>query len=526
MLQPGLFDLFGHGHHDGNGKRQSQQVSHRLNGGHTVGAQKPCHGIDDGDEAGTLPGGCQNEGTLGIAQAGAEHIDNGDPRVDGQGDALQNDAQRADLLHFGVFAGEDGDQGLGENNEDGSHGRRADESDLGGEAVALFHTVKPFGAPVEAGHRLEAAAEAQDDAEGEHHDLGADADARQNGVGNVARQIVEHDGGNHRKTAAEHGGRTHGNHVVNDVLAVADVLDGQVEHTPLGDIGEQENSEADHLGDHCRQRRAGNAHIQTEDEDGVQGAVEDTAEAHADHGKRGAALTSQALVHDKAGSHKGSGEEDVGGVVNGILLTGGGGTQQANHGSHKNGAEDHQQSADAEGGEEGGGKDLTGLFVVALAHQPGHVAVGTQSQQRAAHHDQLVKGGVDTDGGGGVGTQGADEVGIRQRVNGVNKEGDDGGDGHFGNDPVNGHREHHQSAGFLPLIAFVIHSMYPFCMPVAGGFHRFFYYTPNYSRMQLFPCPLFHKKKSPPGSWLRLPPNLVGGGALDAPKPAVCRPAG
>ena len=323
--------------------------------------------------------------------------------MDGQGDTLGDDGEGADLAHLHVGSGEEDDELVRKDDAEDRHHKAAPEGHLAGEAVGFLHPVIALGTPVEAGHGLEAVAEAQDDAEGEHHDLGAHADAGQDGVGEVAGQLVQQDAGDDGETIAEHGGRAHGDDLRDDLPAGTEIPDGQVQQAPPGHIGEDQDHEADHLGNGGGEGRTGDTHVEMEDENGVEDDVQNAAEAHAHHGKGGAALGSEALVHDEVAGHEGSGHEHVGGVIDGIGFAGGGGAQEANHGGHENGAEDQQTCADGEGGVEGGGQHPAGLFILVFAQEPGDVGVGTHGQHGAAHHDQLIQGGVDADRRRGVG---------------------------------------------------------------------------------------------------------------------------
>ena len=178
---------------DGYRQQQRQHIRHTLNRCDTVSTEDPGQRIQDGDKAAALPGGGQSHGALGVAQAHAVHVDDGDPGVDGQSDGLGDDGEGADAAHFQILARKEDDELVREDDANRRHDQAAPEGHPAGEAVALLDPVVTLGTPVETGHGLEAVAEAQDDAEGEHHDLGAHADARQNGIGDAARQGVQQD---------------------------------------------------------------------------------------------------------------------------------------------------------------------------------------------------------------------------------------------------------------------------------------------------------------------------------------------
>ena len=242
-----------------------------------------------------------------------------------------------------------------------------------------------------------------------------------------------------------------------------EIPDGQVKQASAGNIGENQNGKADQFGNGRGRRGARNAHIQSEDKNGVQDHVQNPAEAHADHGQGGASLAAQALVHDKVRSHKGRGKQDIGGILNAVALAGGRCAQKTNHGGYKGGACTHQNGAQKHCQEKGGGKHPAGLVVLSLPQQPGNIAVGTHGQHGARHHDQLVQRGVDADGGGGVGAQGADEVGIRKTVDGVDEKCNNGGNCHPWNNPGYGLVQHH-SLPVLPVGgALLLHEQHPFC---------------------------------------------------------------
>ena len=122
-----------------------------------------------------------------------------------QSQTLQADAQRTDCLHFGVSSCKENNNLIGEDGAECRHKGGTHESDNGGEAITGRDTVIPLGTPVEACNRLEAISEAQNDAEGEHHNLGGDTDTGKDGIGDIACQVVEHDACYHRKTRTEQG---------------------------------------------------------------------------------------------------------------------------------------------------------------------------------------------------------------------------------------------------------------------------------------------------------------------------------
>ena len=225
------------------------------------------------------------------------------------------------------------------------------------------------------------------------------------------------------------------------------------------DVREDQNRKADYLGNSGRQGCTGNTHIQPKDEDRIQNTVQNTAKAHAHHAESGAAFGTQALVHHKAGSHKGSGIQHIGGIVHRILLTGGGSTQKPHHGKNKKVTENHQQRTDAKSGKEGCRQNLTCLFILPFPQKPGNIAVGAHRQQRAAHHDQLIQRCVDADRGGGIGAQRTDKVSICQRIDGVDQKSNDGRNRHFGNEAGNRFVQQHVPALALALGMFA-HSLF------------------------------------------------------------------
>ena len=165
-----------------------------------------------------------------------------------------------------------------------------------------------------------------------------------------------------------------------------------------GDVGEDQDGEADQLRDGGGHGRPGHPQVQGEDEDGVQDAVEDAAEAHAEHGAHGAALGAQALVHHEVAGHEGGHQEHVGGVLDRVLLAGVCSAQQAHHGLHERDAQHHDHRAESHGQEEGRGDDPVGLLLLPGPQEAGDVAGRAHRQHGPCHHDDLVQGGVDADG--------------------------------------------------------------------------------------------------------------------------------
>ena len=148
--------------------------------------------------------------------------------MDRQCQTLQTNRQRTNLLHLGVSASKSGNNRVGKDSSDKCHDTCADQGDDGGEAIALTHAVIAFCAPVKASNGLEATAEAEDDTEREHHNLGGDTDASENGVGDIASEVVEHDTSDHGEQRTEHRGRADTNNLHQDIRRGTAVTDRQV----------------------------------------------------------------------------------------------------------------------------------------------------------------------------------------------------------------------------------------------------------------------------------------------------------
>ena len=121
-----------------------------------------------------------------------------------------------------------------------------------------------------------------------------------------------------------------------------EVADGQMKKAAASEIGIDEDSEADQLRNSSGEGYTCNTHFKGKDKQRVEEAVENTADTHADHRECGTAFASQTLVHYKVSCHERCSQKHIGGVLNGVLLTGWGCTQQTHHRGHKNTTEDSE----------------------------------------------------------------------------------------------------------------------------------------------------------------------------------------
>ena len=138
--------------------------------------------------------------------------------MDGERQTLQADAERADMVHFRIVPCKQENNLIRENAHKNRHDDTAQNSHKGGETVAFPYSVITLCPPVEPGYRLEAGSETEDDAEGEHHNFGADTNAGQNRVGNITRDVIDQDRRKHRQTGSEHGGGSYAYDREKDIL--------------------------------------------------------------------------------------------------------------------------------------------------------------------------------------------------------------------------------------------------------------------------------------------------------------------
>ena len=160
------------------------------------------------------------------------------------------------------------------------------------------------------------------------------------------------------------------------------------------------------------------------------------------------------MIHHKTGCHQRRRQQHIGGIIHRILLAGSCCAQQADHWFHEDGAKHRQHTAKEKCQKECRRKHLTCLLLITLAQQSGNIAVCTNSQHRAAHHNELIQRCVYADSRGGAVTQTTDKIGIRQGIDGADQKRHNGGDRHFGDHPGNGLVEHHRAA--LLLMQFLI----------------------------------------------------------------------
>lgn len=376
--------------------------------------------------------------------------------MEDQGDTLQADTQHTDGQHVGVsLLVEDGDDGRAGEEDDFAHDQRTHYGHGAGEGQALLDPLHLLRTPVEADNGLVAHAEAQDDGEGELHDAVGDGQSRQGRCGDAAGHVVDDHGGHHGHGGAEEGGGADGQHVLDVLQDELDLLNGDRHAGPLTDVRIEQDTEADELGQGCRHRSACHAQAQAldaadagavlaaVDEQRVQEAVEHAADADAHHGEGGAALTAQAHIEDKAADHKRRGVQDVVGVLHGVdgavLVR----AQHVHQLADGQAADDHKDHAQAQAGEKRGGQHPVRVQVSFLAQQAGDVAARARADEGADEGDGALQGAVDAHGGGGIGTQGTDKVGVNDVVNGRDELRNDRRDRHFGYQGLDVFGQHH-----------------------------------------------------------------------------------
>ena len=137
---------------------------------------------------------------------------------------------------------------------------------------------------------------------------------------------------------------------------------------------------------------------------------------HADHGVGGAALRAEGLAEADLPHREGHGQQDVGGVLDGIGPDVLGGAQQHHKRAAENEGDQAEGADEAHGREGGGGRHPGGLFVPLGAQQPGDVAGRAHAEADAHGPDKMHQGVVDAHSRRGRGAQGADEIGVSQVV--------------------------------------------------------------------------------------------------------------
>ena len=210
----------------------------------------------------------------------------------------------------------------------------------------------------------------------------------------------------------------------------------------------QQDAEADDLRERRRQRRARRAHIQHEDEDGVEHDVENTARGDADHAVHRQPLKAQQVVHHERAHHKRHGVEDVGGIILGVGGDGLRRAEEANDGVDVRQAEKRQNDARDERREERRGGVGVGLFAVARAERLADVRARAHADHKGDGLNDRHGGEDDAHRAGGGGAELADEEGIGHVVNVGDEHGDDRRHGELRDDAAHRVAEEHVVALF------------------------------------------------------------------------------
>ena len=360
---------------------------------------------------------------------------------------MQPQSQRTDADDLRVIP-EQADELRGK--DEPAHGKAEQHpgGDLRAEPEGVQHTAVLFGAVVEPAHRLEPLPEPDESGAGELGDAAHHGHSRDGGVPIGVSDNVQSHAGHASQPLAEQGRQA----------APGDLLEtlgrkghaAQADGNAPGDPGpHKQQDEADELADDGGQRRAGNAQIQDENEQRIQGNIDEAASGDADHGKESVALEADLVIQHQLGCHVGGPQQNDTQVILGERKDRLGGTQQAGEGIQEKEPEDRDQKPQAQGHKEAGGGQLfrrLGIFGAQLAGDGVARAVAAEKAQSLndGHHREN-----DPYGGGGAGTQLPHKEGICHIVEGCNEHTDDGGHGQPPHQPRDGVFRHHAEFFFL-----------------------------------------------------------------------------
>lgn len=397
--------------------------------------------IGNGHQKHQLPDDGGGHGVHRFAQGleGAAQGDAGSGHAEAQGDDPQG---RDAHLEHGVRGVEDLQQRPGNGPED-DHAQHHDAGGVDGAALDGLHHPQPVLGPVVIGHDgHHAVVQAEHRHEDEAVELEVNAEGRgRRLLGGVVRdEDLVHAEGHHRADGHhDDAGQADGVDVAHQPPIGPEAPELQVNFLVLLQVEDQGQDTAAELADDRGHRRAGNAHVQHEDKDGVQHDVHNGAQTLGIHGQDGpAGALQQPLEHDLAEQAQGAAAADqqiVRAVFHNVVDLGlgpeeGPGKQQRQHGA--DGKAHHRQEHAVDG-------HSVGPLLVLGSQGPAHQGVDAHGGAGGQTDHQVLGRKRQGHGGQRLLTHPGHEHAVHDVVQGLHQHGDDNGQGHVDNQLGNGH---------------------------------------------------------------------------------------
>ena len=243
----------------------------------------------------------------------AQSLEGGLPR---ELEGHEHEAEEVDPQHPCALAdrfrilGEDPHEGPGEQHHGDPGSHHVDDAQDGREADGFLHPVVPFGAVVEAQDRLGAVGEARD-RQGDHLPHGAeDRHDPHIQVAAVGLQLIVADDLDQTVGPLHHeAGKTQSDDTLQPGERNGEAPSAQRDHSLLAQEEPDHPGSGDALADHRGHRRAPDAHMQSEDEDGVQDGIDHGADHGGQHTGPGEALGIDEAVHARSDHGEGGAKQ-------------------------------------------------------------------------------------------------------------------------------------------------------------------------------------------------------------------------
>ena len=418
--------------------QEGEEERHRHDKGQYIGdgladlnadqTKEPGQGEDEGDKEDTLTAAGEERCPAGLADALEQHVRGDDDRLQENCKALIMECRQSDGCYFGVVT-EQADQSFAIHPAGGDDdGQETETRQHGKDAGLLDPAVFPC-AVVETGHRLKSLTGADGDRDDEHENTGDDAHTGNSGVTITPGGNVQQHTADAVQTLTAKTGKTGEENGAELLRAACDRRNLKLADGFSTKEHRKQDAEADGLTQSRCDAGTGSSQSKAKDKYRVKDHIQHAAGHETDHSEAGLALVAKDVVHDKAGHHERSSNEDrpcIGAGVGQDRL----GAAQHHHEmgqGHKTG--DGEDQTEQQGGEEAGRSKPGSGFCVLAAKAPADDASGTVAQHKTQSLDDSHQAGNNADRTGRAGGDLTDEEGIRQIVDAGDEHTQDGGRG-------------------------------------------------------------------------------------------------
>ena len=217
---------------------------------------------------------------------------------------------------------------------------------------------------------------------------------------------------------------------------------------------EGEHDEETHaLGHGGRDARALDAQAESEDQQRIQADVQDCARRDADHRQHRIALLTHLVVHREATHDERRPQQDIAEVILRVGEDGRSRTEESEDWFHPEKAQDGDQRAGEEGGEEPHGSHRRSLAGLAPAECARNEVAGPLPEIEGNGLDQGHIREYDAEGGHGLRVELPDEERVRQVVDAGHQHADDRRDRQRGDQPPDRRRRHPDELLLLQVLA-------------------------------------------------------------------------